>query len=210
MRSALVTGASGQVGSQIVEQLSRAGWSVRGLSRSESSDKSIALLGAAALVFSVSACQKYQNAAAGGETAAPADAGQVVEAIKADEKKWNADFHAKNRDALLAHYAPDATAVFPGVAAATGEGIRKVYDEALKDPNFDVSFASDKIDVSGDMAYSRGHFTEKATDPGTKAVVTNSGSYITVYKRQADGSWKVVEDFTAVEPAAAPATAPAQ
>jgi nucleoside-diphosphate-sugar epimerase len=49
MRAALVTGASGQVGSQIVEQLSRAGWSVRGLSRSESSDRIITSLGGAAV-----------------------------------------------------------------------------------------------------------------------------------------------------------------
>lgn len=46
MPAALVTGAAGQVGSQIVEQLVRAGWSVRGLSRSESSDATIASLGA--------------------------------------------------------------------------------------------------------------------------------------------------------------------
>jgi len=45
MRAALVTGASGQVGSQIVEQLARAGWNVRGLSRSESSDRTIVTLG---------------------------------------------------------------------------------------------------------------------------------------------------------------------
>ena len=45
MRTALVSGASGQVGSQIVEQLSRAGWTVRGLSRSEASDRVITSLG---------------------------------------------------------------------------------------------------------------------------------------------------------------------
>lgn len=46
MRKALVTGASGQVGSQIVEQLARAGWSVLGLSRSAASDSTIRALGA--------------------------------------------------------------------------------------------------------------------------------------------------------------------
>lgn len=45
MPTALVTGASGQVGSQIVEQLTRAGWSVRGLSRSDPSDRAIEALG---------------------------------------------------------------------------------------------------------------------------------------------------------------------
>lgn len=46
MRTALVTGATGQVGSHIVERLARAGWHVRGLSRSEDSDASLRALGA--------------------------------------------------------------------------------------------------------------------------------------------------------------------
>jgi 2-alkyl-3-oxoalkanoate reductase len=46
MPTALVTGATGQVGSHIVEQLVRAGWSVRGLSRSESSDSALHAAGA--------------------------------------------------------------------------------------------------------------------------------------------------------------------
>jgi ketosteroid isomerase-like protein len=174
--------------------------------------KTFALLGAAALVVSVSACQRYESKAGGNaaaSAASAADTGAITDAIKADEKKWNDDFHAKNLDALLAHYAPDAVAVFPGAPSVTGDGLRKVYEDAVKDANFDVSFSSDKIDASGDLAYSRGHFTEKYTDPSTKAVASNSGTYITVYKKQSDGSWKVVEDLTAVEPAAAPAATPA-
>ena len=41
MRTALVTGATGQVGSHIVEQLVRAGWNVRGLSRNDASSAAI-------------------------------------------------------------------------------------------------------------------------------------------------------------------------
>ena len=46
MPTALVTGATGQVGSHIVEQLTRAGWTVRGLSRSETSNETLRALGA--------------------------------------------------------------------------------------------------------------------------------------------------------------------
>jgi nucleoside-diphosphate-sugar epimerase len=46
MRTALVTGATGQVGSHIVEQLVGAGWAVRGLSRSVASDATLRALGA--------------------------------------------------------------------------------------------------------------------------------------------------------------------
>ena len=171
---------------------------------------SMALLGAAALIVSVSACQKYE-AKDGNAGAAMADTGAVTDAIKADEKAWNEHFKAKDLEKLVGHYTSDATAVFPGAAAVSGDGVRKTYEEALKDSNFDVSFSSDKIETSGDLAYSRGHFTEKHTDATTNKPVSTSGSYITVYKKQADGSWKVAEDFTAAEPAEAPAAAaPAQ
>jgi hypothetical protein len=30
--------------------------------------------------------------------------------------------------------------------------------------------------------------------------MTDSGSYLTVYKKQSDGSWKAVEDFAAPDP----------
>jgi nucleoside-diphosphate-sugar epimerase len=46
MPTALVTGATGQVGSHIAEQLVRAGWSVRGLARSEASDAALRAIGA--------------------------------------------------------------------------------------------------------------------------------------------------------------------
>ena len=81
--------------------------------------------------------------------------------------------------------------------------IRKAYADAMTDSAFSVNFASDKIDVSasGDMAYARGHFSEKYTDPKTSKVMTDSGSYLTVYKKQQDGSWKAVEDFATADPA---------
>ena len=100
--------------------------------------------------------------------------------------------------------------MFPGSAAVSGDGVRKAYEAALKDPNFTVSFASDKIDASGELAYARGHLQETDTDPATKQKASHTGSYVTIYKKQADGSWKVVEDFATADPAAAPAAAPAQ
>ena len=39
------------------------------------------------------------------------------------------------------------------------------------------------------------------TDKATGKPATSAGSYLTVYKRQADGSWKAVEDFITPGPA---------
>jgi uncharacterized protein (TIGR02246 family) len=133
---------------------------------------------------------------------AKSDPAAVKNAIKADETKWNDDFKNKNLEALLGHYSDDAFFVAPGVQASGSTAIRKAYSAALPDNYFKVSFASDKIDVadSGDLAYARGHFTEQHQDPTTKKIVSDSGAYITVYRKQSDGSWKAVEDFAAADP----------
>jgi uncharacterized protein (TIGR02246 family) len=164
---------------------------------------SLALVGAAALALAATACQKQ-----GGGASSSADA--VKSAIKADEKAWNAQFKSRDSEGLIGHYADDAFFVASGVKADGSTEIRKAYTDALTDQNFMVSFASDKIDsaASGDMAYSRGHFSETYTDPKTSKVMTGSGSYLTVYKRQDDGSWKAVEDYSATDPDSVKPVAP--
>lgn len=163
----------------------------------------ILIAGAAALALTAGGCRFSHHF--GGRQAA-ADTGAIKDSISAQEKTWNEQFQARpmNVDDLVSHYAPDAYFVAPGLKPANGaDAVRKAYVEGLKDPNFAISFSADKIDVaeSGDMAYSRGRFTEKYTDPATKKAASASGSFITVYRKQSDGSWKAVEDFAAADPA---------
>ncbi len=161
------------------------------------------IAGLAAFGLTVSGCKAQVKAGA--------DAGLVSDAIKADEKKWNDQFKSKDLEGLIAHYADDAFFVAPGVSGASGStAIRKAYADALADNYFTISFANDKIDAasSGDVAYSRGHFSEKYQDPKSKQIVSDSGSYLTVYKKQADGSWKAVEDFAVADPATRKEEAP--
>jgi len=163
--------------------------------------------GMTALAIGVAGCQKY----ASGGGAANADS--IKQTIKADEKKWNEQFKSQDLEGLLGHYTEDAYFVAPGVKAATGSTeIRQIYAKAMTDQAFQISFASDKIDVSGsgDLAYARGHFTEKYTDPKTQKVMTDGGSYVTVYKKQSDGSWKAVEDFAVADPDSAKPVEPAK
>ena len=156
--------------------------------------RSIVLFGAGALALSVGGCGKHSSSG---------DPVGIRNAIKADQVKWSDQFKAKDQEALLGHYADDAYFVAPGAPAANGSTeIRKAYAEGLADNYFSVNFASDKIDVadSGDLAYARGYFTESHQDPKSHQIVTEKGSYITVYRKQPDGSWKAVEDFAAADP----------
>lgn len=156
-------------------------------------NRSTVLMGASAFALVLGACQSQPKP----------DPNAAKAAIKADEKTWNQQFKAKDTEGVVSHYADDAYFVAPGVKGADGStAIRQLFANAGTDPAFALTFSSNAIDVSAsaDMAYSRGRFTEKYTDPKTHKVMTTSGSYVTVYKRQQDGSWKAVEDFAAADP----------
>jgi len=53
---------------------------------------------------------------------------------------------------------------------------------------------------SGDIGYTWGHFEGHSKDANGNAVTT-TGRYITIWRKQTDGSWKVVLDAGANEPA---------
>jgi len=156
---------------------------------------SLALLAAAA-ALSLGACAKDNK----GASASP---DSVKQAIQADQAKWNQQFKAKDTEGMVGHYADDAYFVAPGLAGTEGSTpIRQIYANASTDPAFDVQLKVTKVDAasSGDLAYARGTFTEKYTDKKSGKVMSDSGSYLTVYKKQDDGSWKAVEDFAAADP----------
>jgi hypothetical protein len=47
------------------------------------------------------------------------------------------------------------------------------------------------------------------TNPATKALEHEQGSYVTVYRKMADGTWKAVEDIASTGAPLAPPPAPA-
>ena len=47
---------------------------------------------------------------------------------------------------------------------------------------------------SGELAYSRGEYSMQTVDPVTKQPKNEAGTYVTVWQKQDDGSWKAIED----------------
>jgi ketosteroid isomerase-like protein len=85
-----------------------------------------------------------------------------------------------------------------GEAPVSGiEAIRAAVQKTIDDPAFSLTFSSDRVDVaaSGDLAASKGAFTETSTDPAAKTKSKVAGTFVTVYRPQADGSWKAVWDI---------------
>jgi ketosteroid isomerase-like protein len=154
--------------------------------------KSAALLGVAVLGMLASGC---------GQQAKAEDPAAVEKAIQADQQKWNADFKSKNLEGIIGHYSDDiysADSESPGVTGVTP--VRQALSRAFADNYFAVTLAPDKVSASGDLAYARGHYSLKYQDPKSKQIVSENGSYVTVYRKQADGSWKAVEDLATADP----------
>lgn len=138
------------------------------------------------------------------QDAKPVDTAQIEAQLRQTEEKWNAAYAARDGTAVANFYSDDAALANPFAPLSTGkEAIAKDNMAFAADPNMSVEFASDRVQVaaSGDMAYTRGHYTMTMTDPETKKPVTSKGNYLTVWQKQADGSWRAVEDFITPGPA---------
>ncbi|MGB9408108.1 MAG: SgcJ/EcaC family oxidoreductase [Terracidiphilus sp.] len=130
-----------------------------------------------------------------------------AKAIRDLETAWSQAAATKDVDKFAAYYADDATALYDNMPIINGkEAIKAAMKPFFQDKNFSLTWATTKVEVarSGDIAYSQGTIAVTFTDPKTKKVMTEKGKYVEVYKKQADGGWKAVEDIWNAD---APATA---
>jgi uncharacterized protein (TIGR02246 family) len=135
-----------------------------------------------------------------------------VQAIKDNETQWNQDYVSKNPDKVAAHYADDAILMAPGMPATSGkDAIRNVLKQMVSDHELSLKFQASTVEVakSGDIAYTQGSYTMAMTDPQTKQVINDHGSYVTTYRKDPDGTWKAVADIATSEVPPPPAPAPA-
>jgi uncharacterized protein (TIGR02246 family) len=123
-------------------------------------------------------------------------------AIKNYETQWNQDWAARDPAKLASYYADDAVVMAPGAPATVGkDAIGSEMKQMLADPALSLHFKTSKVEVakSGDIAFSQGSYLMKMTDPQTHQVIHDRGSYVTTYRKQADGTWKAVEDIATSE-----------
>jgi len=120
-----------------------------------------------------------------------------VQAVKDLEAAWSKDANSKDADKWASYFAEDGSGLYPGAGTLNGKAaIKAAMSPMLADPNFSLAFQSTRAMASkgGDMVYSEGAYTMTMTNPKTKKPMTDKGKYLTVYMKQADGSWKAVSD----------------
>ena len=149
--------------------------------------------------------------------AAPVVSGAAdKEALKAELTKTEADFCAMARaqgiPAAFAHFiAPDGVLFDADPQKHRGaDAVAQRYGDAR--PSGVLNWAPSFVDVaeSGDLGYTWGRYEYRGTGPdGQPRVAT--GYFLTIWKRQPDGTWRFVVDQGAPDrPAPTPAPKPAE
>ena len=65
----------------------------------------------------------------------------------------------------------------------------------LNDAYWSLVWRPQKIEASHRLAYVRGAYIITRTDRKTRGPVSDQGKYMTVYRKEPDGAWKVIEDM---------------
>ena len=122
---------------------------------------------------------------------------KIEQALRDLDAQWSAAAGAKDVDKTVSYYAESVVVMPPNApSATTKEAIRSAWKEMLTSPGAAISWKTTKVEVAkaGDLAYVSGTYEETMTDASGKPV-KDRGKYVEIFKKQADGTWKVVVDI---------------
>jgi ketosteroid isomerase-like protein len=107
--------------------------------------------------------------------------------------EWVQDLRAKQIDASVALYTDDADFISDAGRTHGAAAIRALYGNITATFDSDLTFTSKHVEVSGDLGYDSGSYTETLVTRATGKAQHMAGDYLTVYRKGADGAWKIVE-----------------
>lgn len=118
--------------------------------------------------------------------------------IRAAAPRFMTAFNAGDTAKVASFYADDAVFLAPNSDITSGrEAIRKAF-EPFAAAKANLSFSTDRIVQSCDVAYEHGHYQMQMGS------MTDRGKYLTVWRKMPGGDWKIVADmFNTNEPAPA-------
>ena len=153
-----------------------------------------------ALILLVSGCQREatqttETTATVAPQPVQTDTAASLRDIEALRDQWVAAAEKDDAATVTSLYTEDALVTSPDDPSAEGrEAI-----QALWVKNFPLSSGlqvrSKEIEVSGDLAYDSGEFSQRITPPKGKAMDVQ-GRYLVVMKRQVGGTWRIDKHFS--------------
>jgi uncharacterized protein (TIGR02246 family) len=115
--------------------------------------------------------------------------------IRAADQAWLEAFAAGDLESSVRFCAEDCDVLPEHAPAVRGrEAIRELFRTWLK-PGLKISWSPERVEASGDLGVSSGTYEMSFDDPSGKRM-SDRGKYVIVWKKQADGSWKVIRDIS--------------
>jgi len=126
-----------------------------------------------------------------------ADNPKDVAAIKEMSTAWGQAATKGDVTALAGQFADDAVRLFPNAPMIAGkEAIAKTIQATIDRYRQEETDVAEDVHVVGDLGYAVGTYVYRATAkvPG-EALIEDKGKYVDIYRRQSDGSWKIIVDI---------------
>jgi len=156
------------------------------------------------LTISVCCCSGCQKEAIDTRT-------QDERAIRAADAATLRAAQAKDVDGAVANYTDDASWLPPNAPMVNGKAaIRDGWARLIGSPGFNIDWQINKFEIAraGDLAYTI-YVYQLALESANGKPITDHGKDMAVWKKQSDGTWKMVADtFNSDLPLAAPAKNP--
>lgn len=111
-------------------------------------------------------------------------------AIREAEDAWVRLTNAKDWTAATeAYWTSDASILPPNGPPVTGHAAIASW-VASYPPFSDFRLGQVSVEGRGDLAYVHGTYSLMLTPPGAAAPTLDEGEYVTIWKKQSDGTWK--------------------
>jgi uncharacterized protein (TIGR02246 family) len=120
-----------------------------------------------------------------------------AKALTKVDEDWSKSVATRDAEKVVSFYAEDAIGYPPNEPVAVGRpAIKKIWTAMLADASFSISWKPVHVEVatSGDLGYTTGTYEDSAKGPDGKTV-TDKGKYVSVWKKQKDGTWKSIHDM---------------
>ena len=115
------------------------------------------------------------------------------EVLKQADRIFAEQTAERGLDGWVEAFAPDGKLVSRDGVTEGHDAIRATMG-ALDRSDFSLSWEPLFAEGSGDLGYTHGTYRRERVDSEGKAVV-ETGRYVTIWRRNADGKWKVVLDI---------------
>lgn len=137
-------------------------------------------------------------------TPVPRDAATVKDALMAADRAFAKAAAEKGIDGWMSYMAADAVRISPlgGTATVGTKAVRELDAKLFADPKQKLVWepTDGGAFADGNTGFTTGKAKIVATGADGKDEVSWTGAYVTIWRKGADGSWKVILDTGASDP----------